>query len=353
MLNAANLTLIAFARQHGSLDGQIFALAVMAVAASEVVVGLGLVVAMARRNVALDTDRLTTLRGEMIPAAWICLFLPLAGALAITLAGNTINRRAAGVIAHGSVAGAFVAAVWCFVEMLSRDEAERAQSSTAWSWLTAGNLDFGLADLRRPAGRLHDADRLRRRRAHRRLLDRLHGQGRRGAPLLRVHGVLRLLDAAARRGRQPPDAARSVGPRRPLVVPPDRLRARAAGGDRRREEGVHHERVRRRDVRARAVPPHPADGHARVPGRIRRGGRPQLDRRDARRARPARRRRREVGAAAAPDVAAGRDGGPDAGVRPHPRGDDGRRRRLPHLPHGADVRGGAGGAGHGRHPRRR
>jgi NADH-quinone oxidoreductase subunit K len=53
MLNAANLTLIAFARQHESLDGQIFALAVMAVAASEVVVGLGLVVAMARRKVAL------------------------------------------------------------------------------------------------------------------------------------------------------------------------------------------------------------------------------------------------------------------------------------------------------------
>ena len=63
MLNAANLTLIAFARQQGSLDGQIFALAVMAVAASEVVVGLGLIVAMSRRRVILDTDRLTTLRG--------------------------------------------------------------------------------------------------------------------------------------------------------------------------------------------------------------------------------------------------------------------------------------------------
>jgi NADH-quinone oxidoreductase subunit K len=63
MLNAANLTLIAFARQNASLDGQVFALAVMAVAASEVVVGLGLIVAMARRNLALDTDRLTTLRG--------------------------------------------------------------------------------------------------------------------------------------------------------------------------------------------------------------------------------------------------------------------------------------------------
>ena len=63
MLNGANLALIAFARYHGDPDGQIFALAVMAVAASEVVVGLGLIVAMARRNVDLDVDRLTTLRG--------------------------------------------------------------------------------------------------------------------------------------------------------------------------------------------------------------------------------------------------------------------------------------------------
>jgi NADH-quinone oxidoreductase subunit K len=63
MLNAANLALIAFARQHGSLDGQVFALAVMAVAASEVAIGLGLIVAMARRNMALDVDRATALKG--------------------------------------------------------------------------------------------------------------------------------------------------------------------------------------------------------------------------------------------------------------------------------------------------
>jgi NADH-quinone oxidoreductase subunit K len=63
MLNAANLTLIAFARQHGSLDGQIFALAVMAVAAAEVAIGLGLIVAMARRGMALDVDRASLLRG--------------------------------------------------------------------------------------------------------------------------------------------------------------------------------------------------------------------------------------------------------------------------------------------------
>ena len=63
MLNGANLALIGFSRLHGDGDGQIFALTVMAVAASEVVVGLGLIVAMARRNLALDVDRLTTLRG--------------------------------------------------------------------------------------------------------------------------------------------------------------------------------------------------------------------------------------------------------------------------------------------------
>jgi NADH-quinone oxidoreductase subunit K len=63
MLNAGSLTLIAFARQQGNLDGQIFALAVMAVAAAEVAIGLGLIVAMARRHLTLDVDELTELRG--------------------------------------------------------------------------------------------------------------------------------------------------------------------------------------------------------------------------------------------------------------------------------------------------
>jgi NADH-quinone oxidoreductase subunit K len=63
MLNSANLALIGFARHLGEVDGQVFALAVMAVAASEVVVGLGLIVALHRSEVALDVDRLTTLRG--------------------------------------------------------------------------------------------------------------------------------------------------------------------------------------------------------------------------------------------------------------------------------------------------
>jgi NADH-quinone oxidoreductase subunit K len=63
MLNGANLAFIAFARRLGDGDGQIFAVAVMAVAASEVVVGLGLVVALHRRDLELDVDRLSTLKG--------------------------------------------------------------------------------------------------------------------------------------------------------------------------------------------------------------------------------------------------------------------------------------------------
>jgi NADH-quinone oxidoreductase subunit K len=63
MLNGANLALISFSRRFGQEDGQVFAIAVMAVAASEVVVGLGMIVALGRRNLELDVDKLRTLRG--------------------------------------------------------------------------------------------------------------------------------------------------------------------------------------------------------------------------------------------------------------------------------------------------
>ena len=63
MLNAGNLALIAFARMHGDHDGQIFALIVMVVAACEVAVGLGLIVAIFRRRLPIDVDELRELQG--------------------------------------------------------------------------------------------------------------------------------------------------------------------------------------------------------------------------------------------------------------------------------------------------
>ena len=63
MLNSSNLALLAFSRSLGDADGQIFALIVMVVAACEVVVGLGLIVAMYRRRLPLDVDETRGLRG--------------------------------------------------------------------------------------------------------------------------------------------------------------------------------------------------------------------------------------------------------------------------------------------------
>jgi NADH-quinone oxidoreductase subunit K len=63
MLNAGNLSLVAFSRMVGNQEGQIFALIVMVVAACEVVVGLGLIVAIFRRRLPLNVDSLRELRG--------------------------------------------------------------------------------------------------------------------------------------------------------------------------------------------------------------------------------------------------------------------------------------------------
>jgi NADH:ubiquinone oxidoreductase subunit K len=63
MLNAGNLALIAFSRMVGNAEGQVFALIVMVIAACEVVIGLGLIVALYRRRLPIDVDEVAELRG--------------------------------------------------------------------------------------------------------------------------------------------------------------------------------------------------------------------------------------------------------------------------------------------------
>jgi NADH:ubiquinone oxidoreductase subunit K len=63
MLNGANLALVAFARMWGTEAGQVFALIVLVVAAAEVTVGLGLIVAIYRRRMPIDVDELSELHG--------------------------------------------------------------------------------------------------------------------------------------------------------------------------------------------------------------------------------------------------------------------------------------------------
>ncbi|MEX0833690.1 MAG: NADH-quinone oxidoreductase subunit NuoK [Actinomycetota bacterium] len=61
-LNAANLALVAFSRQHNELDGQVLAFFSMVVAAAEVVVGLAIIVAIFRRRQSANVDDASLLR---------------------------------------------------------------------------------------------------------------------------------------------------------------------------------------------------------------------------------------------------------------------------------------------------
>jgi NADH-quinone oxidoreductase subunit L len=81
----------------------------------------------------------------MTQAAWICLLLPLASAVAITLAGTRISRRSAGYISTVTTIGAFVAALVAFVELLGKSPGRRSAVTTSWTWLSAGPYHFGLS----------------------------------------------------------------------------------------------------------------------------------------------------------------------------------------------------------------
>jgi NADH-quinone oxidoreductase subunit L len=83
----------------------------------------------------------------MVTAAWVCLFAPLAGAVAITLLATRISRRAAAYLSTGSVAVAFGGALVAFFELIDREREDRAVVSTAWTWLNVGDSDVGLSIL--------------------------------------------------------------------------------------------------------------------------------------------------------------------------------------------------------------
>ena len=63
MLNAANLAFVTFSRMLGDVGGQSIVFFVLVVAAAEVVVGLGIVVAVFRRRADAVADDLSSLRG--------------------------------------------------------------------------------------------------------------------------------------------------------------------------------------------------------------------------------------------------------------------------------------------------
>ena len=62
MLNAVNLTLIAFGRYLGSMVGQVFAVFVITIAAAEAAIGLGLIIALFRNKETVNADEIDLLK---------------------------------------------------------------------------------------------------------------------------------------------------------------------------------------------------------------------------------------------------------------------------------------------------
>lgn len=62
LLNAANINLVAFSLMHGNLTGQVFALFVMALAAAEVAIGIGIILTLRRTHGEIDVTRAATMR---------------------------------------------------------------------------------------------------------------------------------------------------------------------------------------------------------------------------------------------------------------------------------------------------
>lgn len=62
MLNAVNLTFVAFSRYYGDTTGQLFVFMVMAVAACEAAVGLGIIIAFFRNSMSVDVDDASLMR---------------------------------------------------------------------------------------------------------------------------------------------------------------------------------------------------------------------------------------------------------------------------------------------------
>jgi NADH-quinone oxidoreductase subunit L len=74
--------------------------------------------------------------------AWTVLFAPAVAVVVIALVGDRITSFGAGVIATAATGLSFLCTLVIFFELLGREPEERSEVSTAWTWLTAGDLRF-------------------------------------------------------------------------------------------------------------------------------------------------------------------------------------------------------------------
>ena len=215
MLNAVNLLLVArLALRRRQRRPGASRSTVMGVAAAEVVVGLGLIVALARRGARSTstscgacTDERRRLRlaraahAARRPAASTSRVGPSVVPRAGRLGGIALDPRRRSCSRCSR-----------FIDLLGRDDSQRAIVSTGWTLaLRRASFHVDASILVDPLSTRDAARRHRRRLPDPRLLGRLHARRRRGAAVLRVPEPVRLLDAAARAGRRTSCSCSSAG----------------------------------------------------------------------------------------------------------------------------------------------
>ena len=75
--------------------------------------------------------------------AWTALFAPAVAVVVLALVSDRITSFGAGVIATAATGLSFLCTLAIFFELLGREPEDRSEVSTAWTWLTAGDLRFG------------------------------------------------------------------------------------------------------------------------------------------------------------------------------------------------------------------
>ena len=342
MLNAGNLALVAFSRMVGNQQGQVFAIVVMVVAACEVVVGLGLIVAIFRRKLPLDVDELRELQGMSATSwAWLVLLFPLLGSIVIGLGFRALPARAAGAIGTAAIALAFVCGVATLICLLGEDPEARHHASSLWDYANAAGLDIKLGIFVDPLSvfmvlvvtgvstliHLYSFGYMQSDEGYRRFFSYLNFFVFSMLLLVLAGNFVLLIVGWAFVGfasyalisfwYRRTTATRAGMKAFVINVVGDIGLVLAAFLIFRELGTFEYERSLRQG--AGSVQHQRVDGDRDLPA-------------------AAARRLRQVGAAAAPHLAAGRDGGPDPGLGPDPRGDDGDRRRLPDRPHPRPLR---------------
>ena len=262
MLNAVNLTFVSFARELNDIRGQVIVFFTLVVAAAEVAVGLGIIVAIFRRRRGATADDLDLLRDgapvsdrDILDLVWIVPALPLLGAVAAPDLRQAHRRTDRGLDRHRPH-GARVRLVDRDVRRdarpARRGARQRRHTSTPGSRPDRLQVDMGFyADplsvtwilLVTGVGSL----------IHLYSIGYMHGDAR----YSRFFAYLNLFAASMLDPRARVELPRHVprlGGRRPLLVPARLVLVRAQRGRGGGEEGVRHQPRRRRRLPARDVP---------------------------------------------------------------------------------------------------